>query len=198
MPRHPRRLQDHGFYHVIARANNRLFVFQSFRDFAFFKVLLHRAKEEHRFRLFHYCLMSNHFHLLVQLERANSLPRIAQALLFGYSSYYRKRRGYVGHLWQGRYKSPLIEKESYLLQCAAYIERNPLRAGMVGNLSDYPWSSYPYYALGRNDSIIDKNPLYDEHFGVLEQEARGRYRAFIALENPYESKLDQALIEACF
>lgn len=86
-----------------------------------------------------------------------------------------------------------IEKESYLLQCAAYIERNPLRARMVKAPLDYAWSSCAYYSEGRPDSIVDQSP-YWESFGVDEPDRRKRYLDFVNLENPYHFRLDKDLI----
>ena len=105
MPRKPRPLVDGGYYHLIARGNNRLFLFEIPEGFQIFKGLLKKSKEKYPWKLSHYCLMANHVHLLGQIEKGSDLPKLMQLLLFGYSRWYRKRTGYVGHLWQGRYKS---------------------------------------------------------------------------------------------
>ncbi|KKU18992.1 MAG: Transposase [Candidatus Saccharibacteria bacterium GW2011_GWA2_46_10] len=148
MPRKPRQLTDHGYYHLIARGNNRHFILSVPGGHEFFKELLAQSKEKFQWQLSHYCLMSNHFHLLGRIAQGHQLPKLMQYLLFGYSRWYRLKAHYVGHVWQGRYKSPLIEKESYYLECGRYIERNPIRAGLVANAEQYAWSSYRHYALG--------------------------------------------------
>jgi putative transposase len=197
MPRKPRQLLDNGFYHVIARGNNRLFLFGVEDGFERFKALLIGAKVKYPYKLFHYCLMTNHFHLLIQIEQAISLPKLMQSLLFEYSRWYRKHTGYVGHLWQGRYKSPIIDKESYLLECGRYIERNPLRAGIVTEAKDYRWSSYRYYALGEFNELVDEDPCY-QNLGSDLVVRRQRYVEFISLNGPYDYMVDNSLMEAHF
>jgi putative transposase len=135
--------------------------------------------------------------MLLQLENGRHLPRIMQRVLFGYVRYYKKKMKYVGHLWQGRYKCLLIGKESYLLECGRYIERNPLRAGMVQRLDDYRWSSYVYYANGKPDDLIEPNPYY-EQMGFNPEERQSNYRDFVRLENPYSGIIDQTLIQKHF
>src|SRR3989338_8506922 len=151
MPRKPRQLIDFGYYHLIARGNNKLFIFHQNGGFDYFRSLLYGSKRKFSWKLHHYCLMANHIHLLCQMEEGSELPKLMQYLLFEYSRWYRKQTGYTGHLWQGRYKSPLIETESYLLECGRYIERNPLRAKLVHDVGNCPHSSYQHYAFGKND-----------------------------------------------
>ena len=186
MARKPRQLMDYGYYHLIARGNNRLAVLLFSNGFEAFKELLKESKEKYSLRLYHYCLMSNHFHLLVRMDNGFDLPRLMHFLLMGYSRWYRNRTGYVGHLWQTRYKSFLIDKESYLLECGRYIERNPVRAGIVQDSADYAWSSYRYYALGKEDSLVDKDDYYDT-LGRNTEERRRRYRDFVATEDANKS-----------
>ena len=197
MPRKPRQLLDGGFYHLIARGNNRLFLFQIDGGFETFKSLLFSSKSRYSWKLSHYCLMADHFHLLGQIEKGEELPRLMQYLLFEYSRWYRKRARYSGHLWQGRYKSPLIEQESYFLECGRYIERNPLRAGIVKHAEDDPWSSYRHYALGEVDSLVDEDPYY-AGLGLDPETRQRNYREFIRLEGPYDEIVDQSLLESHF
>ncbi len=197
MPRKPRLLTDDGIYHVIARANNRRFIFKWKDDFLVFKDLLKQAGERHPFKLYHYCLMSNHIHLLLSPPKAGDLPIAMKRLLSGYTWYYRREHRHRGHLWEGRYKNLLIEKESYMLQCGAYIERNPLRAGMVGRLRDYPWSSYPHYAEGLKDDLLDEDPCYAS-FGATDTERRRRYEHFVGLGAQQDILMDKTLLESYF
>jgi putative transposase len=113
-------------------------------------------------RLFHYCLMSNHLHLLLQLDDPRRLSSFMAGLLLAYVHYGNRRRGFVGHLFQGRFKSPLIQREGYWLSCGRYIERNPLVAGLVRQPWDYPWSSCRAYALGEADPLVTEDPCYTE------------------------------------
>ena len=120
-----------------------------------------------------------------------------QYLLFEYSRWYRLGQLYVGHVWQGRYKSPLIEQESYFLECGRYIERNPLRAGMVTKLEDYAWSSYAHYALGQRDGLIDDDPYYDR-LGRDAVERQLNYQKFVEIEGPYDRLIDSNLVQTHF
>ena len=130
------------------------------KDYRYFKNLLLRYKLKHKFRLYHYCVMQNHLHLLLQVEDSASLAKIMQGMQLAYFHYFRKRYGYVGRLWQGRFYSKLIENDKYLLTAGLYMERNPVRAGIVKDPKDYEWSSYNYYAYGEKDSLAD----YDNHY----------------------------------
>ena len=125
------------------------------------------------------------------------LPRLIQFLLFGYSRWYRYKTNYIGHLWQGRYKSPLIQKESYFLECGRYIERNPVRAGVVKRAEDYVWSSYRHYAFGETDYLVNDDPYY-VGLGLKEEERRKFYRKFGMLEGPYDHLMDEKLIDTHF
>ena len=197
MPRKTRALLDGGYYHLIARGNNRLFVFPIEGGFERFTHLLAASKQKYSWRLAHYCLMSNHLHLLGQLAQGVTLPKLMQFLLFEYSRWYRTQTGYVGHLWQGRYKSPLVAADSYFLECGRYIERNPVRAGIVERPEDYRWSSYRYYAFGDADPLVDEDPFYVT-LGANPMSRQQRYREFVSLKGPYDHLVDEVLLEAHF
>lgn len=197
MPRKPRIFLDGGYYHLIARGNNRMPLFRLKGGFEVFKELLKESKFKFPWKLSHYCLMTNHLHFLGQLEHGNDLPKLMQYLLFGYSRWFRKKTKYMGHVWQGRYKSPLIESESYFLECGRYIERNPLRAGMVLRAEDYRWSSYHYYSFGKKDELVDEDPYYAS-LGTTSAERQEYYRNFIKLEGPYDKIIDRCLLEKYF
>jgi len=109
MARPLRQLLDGGCYHVIARGNNRQFLLNDEPAFRYFLDLLARAKTRYPARLYHYCLMSNHIHLLLEIGAGAHLPKFMPLVLQGYARWYGKRHGYSGHVWQGRYKSPRID-----------------------------------------------------------------------------------------
>ena len=197
MPRPPRQLVDGGYYHLIARGNNRLFVLALAEGFVSFTHLLGQGKAKYPAQLFHYCLMTNHLHLLLRIDQGADLPKFMQFLLLGYSRWYRTHTNYTGHLWQGRYKSPRIAEESYLFECGRYIERNPLRAGVVQQAEAYPWSSYRHYALGEQNPLVDEDPYYLS-LGPDGPTRQQRYRDFVKLEGPYDGLVDHALVEAHF
>ncbi len=136
-PRAARRWQwtEAACYHVLNRGHARETVFHDDEDRAHFLKLLARYRDRFDLRLYHYCLMDNHFHLLLQLAQADRLSRVVAGLLVSYWHPYRRRYGLVGHLFQGRFKSPAVEAETYLLSCGRYVERNPLGAGLLAR----PW-----------------------------------------------------------
>ena len=148
--------------------------------YQFFKETLRVAKQKYLWDIYHYCLMPNHIHILAQIDDPLDLPKIMHYVILSYSRWYRYQTGYVGHVWQGRYKNPLINRESYLLECGRYIERNPVRAGLVNASEDYPWSSYRFYSHGSEDSLVTKDPSYDS-FGFTDTERRRQYQTFVKL-----------------
>ena len=195
MPRPMRQLVDQGCYHVIARGNNRQVLFVDEKAFRYFLFLMARAKTRYPAKLYHYCLMPNHIHLLLEIGQGPHLPKAMQFLLQGYARWYGKRHTYSGHVWQGRYKSPLIQRESYYLEAGRYIERNPRRAGLVEDLRDYPWSSYRLYAYGHPDPLVDED-LYYHALGATPRERQLAYRNFVRLESPYATVLDEELVRS--
>jgi putative transposase len=119
--------------------------------------------------------MTNHIHLLVTPTRAATIPRLIIAVGRRYVQYVNHTYGRTGTLWDSRYKSSLVEAETYLLICQRYIELNPVRAGMVSGPSEHRWSSYRHHAFGEADPILTPHPLYIA-FGPNEAERREIYR----------------------
>ena len=147
MPRPLRPLDGGLIYHVIDRGNNRQNVFRKKGDFEAFLAALADLKERRPFELYGYCLLNNHFHLLIRpLETA--ISRIMQSLLVSHTQRYHKHYRSGGHVWQGRFKSPVIQNDEHLLTVLRYIEANPPRARIVERAEDYPWSSYRRTAWG--------------------------------------------------
>ncbi len=173
-----RELEDGGYYHVIARGNNRFKVFDVEGGFEHFILLLSDMKARFQFKLFHYCLMPNHVHLVTQIRLREDLSKFMQRILLGYSRWYRFKTGYSGYLWQGRFRSPRIHNDAYLLTCGRYVEKNPARAGLVANPGEYSWSSYRYYAYGERNLLIDENPLFN-NFGTSALERQRRYAGYV-------------------
>ncbi|MFA5144013.1 MAG: transposase [Candidatus Omnitrophota bacterium] len=190
MGRPNRILVDGGVYHIINRGHNRYKVFNSLDDYKAYKDIIRRYKEDFKFDLFHYCLMPNHIHLLLRISRGIELPRLMQAMTQAYAKHYKKQYKFIGNLFQGRYKSPYIDKDEYLLECGRYIERNPLRAHMVSDLSQYNFSSYNFYAGGKKDDIITENPLYKALSSDPSMQKR-LYREYLLQERPYENIIDK-------
>ena len=193
MPRKPRELVDEGIYHVFNRGNDRRELFPEKDDYYFFLKQLSEAKAKTKTDIYHYCLMTNHFHLLVRVNAGKDLPRFMHLVQLGYARYFKKKYLFVGHIFQERFRSPRISQESYYLQCGRYIERNPVKAGLVREASDYPFSSASFYALGRKDDLITPN-LYYFDMGNSDEIRRENYRKFLLIDEPYSAIVDAALI----
>ncbi len=190
MGRRSRILVDEGIYHIMNRGHNRYKIFNSIEDYKIYKDIIRRYKEYFKFDLFNYCLMPNHIHLLLRISKGIELPRLMQAITQAYARHYKKQYKFIGNLFQGRYKSPYIDKDEYLLECGRYIERNPLRARMVGELSQYYFSSYNFYAGGRKDDIITTNPIY-EALSYDPTKRKQLYKEYLLQERPYEKIVDK-------
>lgn len=146
--------------HIISRGNNKQDVFHSEKDKAHYYSLIRNFKKENEIVIFHYCLMSNHIHLIVWLDEQSRVSRFMKQVNLCYFNYYQETYGYSGHLWQDRFKSNIIDTDAYLLQCGKYIELNPVRAGIVNLPEEYRFSSYNHYAKGLYDPIITDSPTY--------------------------------------
>jgi len=192
MPRTSRSLADNGYYHILTRGNDRRNIFQCQDDYVKILEIINSYIEKFPVRVFHYCLMPNHVHLLLQAIISADVPKFMQGILQVYANYFRKRYNSTGFLFQNRYRSLHIEKESYLLECARYIERNPLRAKICNDLKEYPWSSYQFYIEGREDMIVKKpSPCFIEM--SRSPIARRRiFQKYIIQERPYDQIVDRA------
>jgi putative transposase len=161
MPRPLRPIEDGLVYHVIDRGNSRQDVFHKKGDFEAFLAALADLKERKPFELYGYCLLNNHFHLLIRPTGA-AISRIMQSLLVSHTQRYHKHYRSGGHVWQGRFKSPVIQNDEHLLTVLRYIEANPLRARLVKRGEDYPWSSYRVHGLGESNPLVDPLISYQE------------------------------------
>jgi putative transposase len=149
-------------HHVIQRGNNRQLIFASSADYKALLALLEESAKKFDVAVHAYVLMGNHFHLLATPQTQDGLPKMMQAVGRSYVRYFNDAQGRSGTLWEGRYKSTLIQTERYLLACMAYIDLNPVRAGLVGVPQDYPWSSHLHYLGARPDRLITPHALYWE------------------------------------
>ncbi len=161
--------------HVIQRGNNRDPIFATNEDYHFYLRCLQEAAEVQSLTVHAYVLMTNHVHLLVTPDTEISLSKTMQSVGRRYVQYFNHVYDRTGTLWEGRYKSTLIDSERYLLTCMRYIEMNPVRAGMVEHPSDYPWSSYRANASGQPDALAVRHELY-VRLGRNEEERQSFYR----------------------
>lgn len=146
--------------HVIQRGNNHQACFASTQDFATYAHNLRMFAHEFEVEIHAWVFMTNHVHLLCTPRSDNGISKMMQALGRKYVRYFNITYQRTGTLWEGRFKSCLIEDEAYLLQVYRYIELNPVRAGMVDNPADYQWSSYQVNALGKVSELCCPHVLY--------------------------------------
>jgi len=187
MPRIARVAFPSLIYHIISRGNNREWVFNEAEDFERYLDICRRYKEKFGFKLYHWVLMSNHVHLILETPEESSLSKIMQGMNLAYTIWFNRKSGKVGHLWQDRFKSTVVERDSYLLECGRYVERNPLRAGMVKDLKEYPWSSYGVYAFGKTDGVTDKHEIY-EAMGKENATRQRAYREYVCSDREREEQ----------
>jgi len=179
MPRTARVAPKEHVYHIFTRGNNRQDIFKDERDYRKYLDIIGRYKEKYRFRLYHYVLMGNHVHLVLEPSmRGGDLAEIMKGINLSYAQYYKGRYKHTGHFWQDRYKSIIVGKDDYLLACGSYVELNPVRAKIVDDPKDYIWSSYNVYAYGKRDSVIQEHSIY-ENLSEDETERRRKYREFV-------------------
>lgn len=146
-----------ALYHVISRGNQRQKVYKDEQEYHRFETLLDEIGKRHSVTLYAYVLMSNHFHLLLEVSRT-PLAKAMQSLLYRYTRYHNQRYRKVGHLFQGRYQAILCDRDSYLVELIRYLHLNPVRAGMVSDPKRYQWSSHGKYLQGKSDAglAVDK------------------------------------------
>ncbi len=147
-------------HHVIQRGNNRQQIFATVADYKHLLSLLEENAKKFEVDVHAYVLMTNHFHLLATPRTEKGLPLLMQAVGRSYVRYFNDLQSRTGSLWEGRYRSTLIETDRYLLACMAYIDLNPVRAGMVAEAFDYAWSSHGFYVGARSDKLITPHALF--------------------------------------
>lgn len=147
-------------HHIIQRGNNRQMIFVDAQDFETMLRLLAENAAKFGVAVHAYVLMDNHFHLLATPSTVEALPLMMQAVGRSYVRYFNQRHGRSGTLWEGRYRSTLIEAERYLLACMVYIDLNPVRAGRVPQPADWRWSSHAHHLGLRPDSLVTPHALY--------------------------------------
>ena len=180
----PTRLELPGTpLHVIQRGNNRAACFFGEMDRRFYLKCLHEAAVRRNCAIHAYVLMSNHIHLLVTPNERGGVARMVQDVGRRYVRIINAIHGRTGTLWEGRFKSSLVDSESYLMTCHRYIELNPVRAGLTAEPGAYAWSSHRHYSSGARDKLITEHPV----FAGLGSSAAARRTAFCSL---FEEQLD--------
>jgi len=159
MPRIARGIVNGCIYHVLNRGNGQQNVFHKDRDYEAFIDLIGEAKARYPVKIYAYCLMPNHFHLVLLPIKAQELSKWMQWLMTSHVRRYHRHYGGSGHIWQGRYKSFIIQENAHLLTVLRYVEGNPVRAGLVHTARDWVWSSHQEVIGERQHLLIDKIPI---------------------------------------
>lgn len=177
MARRPRIHFVGAFYHVIARGNRGQRVFRKEEDYRLYLKFLGEYKKRFGYSLFAYALMPTHVHLLMEIGET-ALSKVMQSLQFRYTRNFNIKYRTWGHLFQGRYKAILCEKDGYFLELSTYLHLNPVRAGLVEDPWEYPWTSYPSYMGKEKGELVDQDFLFSQ-FSARRSVARREYEKFV-------------------
>jgi putative transposase len=183
-----------AFYHVTSRGNERKAVFKSKRDREKFLEYLASATQRYDARIHAYCMMNNHYHLLLETPSGN-LPQIMRHINGSYTNYFNIKRERSGHLFQGRYKAILVEMDEYAKELSRYIHLNPVRAKMVQTPEEFVWSSYRFYIGHQKPTEWLHRDFILGYFGKKVPAAQKTYQRFVnALVNQeYDSPLEEVV-----
>jgi len=194
MPRKPR-IEIDGFYHIVNRGVEQRVVFKDKEDYEYFEELMCFYAQSHNITIHNYCLMPNHYHLLIEVK-GETLSKYMRQLNMNYAIYFNKKYKRSGHLWQGRFKSWFVADEAYLYTLILYIENNPVKAGMVNAPEAYPYSSANYLLAHTTPECL-KNSWVAQNF---QNESKEAIREFLhAQPDPdqlAEMKKAASLVEA--
>jgi len=188
MPRRPRIILPDVPLHIIQRGNNRQPCFAAEEDYRYFLDQLEEIAPKAGVQVHAYVLMTNHVHLLLTGERSDSAGQFMKALGQRYVSYFNRAYNRSGTLWEGRFRSCLVQQETYLMTCMRYIELNPVRAGMVERPADYPWTSYRINAQGEKSTLVKPHRLYE----MLGPDSESRCQAYREL---FRYQLEPGLVD---
>jgi REP-associated tyrosine transposase len=179
MPRLGRVVLPNYPHHIVQRGHNRQVVFAAEQDFKYYLETLLEWRSIYEVRIYAWCLMTNHIHLIVEPpEDVARLGQLMKRLAGRQTRYVNRLEGRSGTLWESRYKSSPIQTDQYLLACIRYVELNPVRAHMVKFTAEYPWSSYQARMNGKGLVIPDLDPCYLA-LGETDEERRFRYEEFV-------------------
>ena len=191
----PLRIEFAGaFYHITARGNETKDIFKSIRDRSQFLSYLESATGRYEAVIHAYCLMTSHYHLLLETPSGN-LSQIMRHINGAYTTYFNTKRKRSGHLFQGRYQGILVEADEYAQELSRYIHLNPVRAGIVRSIGDYRWSSYRSYIGKEKPPGWLARDLVLGYFGKKISEGQQGYRDFVeeALAQDYSNPLSEVM-----
>ena len=170
MPRRARIKAASGIYHVINRGNNKQNIFLQANDYYRFLEYLKRSKVKYPTKILGYALMPNHFHLLIKTVKNTDISCFMKSLSTSYACFYNRKYSYSGHLFQARFKSMLVTEDDYLIQLIRYIHDNPVRASLIDEIEDYPYTSFKSY-LTNDENLVDVSELKDSPYAKFEVES---------------------------
>jgi len=192
----PRRLRIEiaGYYHIINRGVEQRVIFKEPADYEQFEELMCFYMKSYSITLHNYCLMSNHYHLLIKTSTHN-LSKFMKQLNMNYAIYFNKKYKRAGHLWQGRFKSWYVTDEAYLYTLMLYIEQNPHKANIVNTLEEYPYSSYHYFFKKEIPECL-QNAWVVQHYGHDSEAIEAMLGSDVDTSVLQELKKASSLIEA--
>jgi REP element-mobilizing transposase RayT len=180
MSRGPREVTDGGIYHVYARGNNKQALFHDPLDYQKYIKLTQYGLSKENVSLLAFALMPNHLHFLVKIEEASALSKFMSRIQTGYSMYFNFKHKHVGHVFQGRFQSPLVAKDEYLVYVSKYIHRNPVKAGLCDDAGKYPWSSYRNYLGEGGFNFIDTSIVEEVFVANFSKNFKTDYAKFVS------------------
>jgi putative transposase len=183
MPRKPR-IEIAGYYHVINRGVEQRVIFKEAEDYRYFEELLCTYAPSYGITIHNYCLMSNHYHLLIEIEK-ETLSKFMRQINMNYAIYFNKKNKRSGHLWQGRFKSWYVTDEAYLYTLILYIEQNPLKAKITDKIENYPYTTAHYFLSDEPLPLCLKNSYISQNY----QEDKEAIKAFLS------SRIDSSVLQ---
>jgi len=200
MPRIARGLVDNFVYHVLNRGNNKQKIFRKEQDYKAFVNLMMEAKRYYPIKILAYCLMPNHFHMILMPVQAEHLSKWMQWLMTSHVRRYHRHYETSGHIWQGRFKSFIIQTDEHLITAMRYVDANPVRSGLVNSADNWAWSSHREI-LGKSvRNLVDSAPIdLPEDWGKYVNDSMDkaeieRIRQSIRRQSPYGSLIWQSTI----
>ena len=179
MPRYARLFLPKVPLHIVQRGHDRRPVFIQRQDYEYYLSNLVQAKEKFDVRLYAYCLMTSHVHLVVApFGNPANISALMRTIAARQTRHVNRLEGRTGTLWEGRFKASLVDSDAYFLGCCRYVDLNPVRAGITEDPVDYEWSSYQYLSGSRAADWLDQNPVY-RSLGKISTERGNSYRSFV-------------------
>jgi len=181
-----------AMHHIISRCNNEEFLFLNNEDFKTYLETVAKYKKEFKFKLYHYALLHNHAHLQIEIGEKSNASKIMQIVNGEYARWYNCRYSRKGHFWRERFRSTLIEDETYFLRCGIYIELNAVRAGLVGDPYHWQFCSIRKHTEGEKNKLVDTSHVYLS-LGRNEKERKEEYKQMLDSELTRTKEFQQAI-----